>query len=125
MIKDYFVGLTDHFAPLRQGATPVSVPHEYLVSETEVLRSLSSLKISKAVGPDDIPNKILKEPAPELAPIIRDIYNQSLREGYTSSISAQVLHRYPCSQGVPAWCRRERSKTDIPHLHISKGHGGL
>ena len=30
MINDYFVGLTDHFAPLRQGASPVCVPHEYL-----------------------------------------------------------------------------------------------
>ena len=77
MINDYFAGLTDHFAPLRRGATPVSVPHEYLVSETEVLRYLSSLKISKADGPDDIPNKILKESAPELAPIFRDIYNKS------------------------------------------------
>ena len=67
MINDYFVGLTDHVAPVRQGASPVSVPYEYLVSEREVLSSLSSLKISKAVGPDNIRNKILKEFAPELA----------------------------------------------------------
>ena len=68
MINDYFVGLTDHFAPLRQGASPVCVPHEYLVSEREALSSMSSLKISKAVGPDKILNKILKEFAHELAP---------------------------------------------------------
>ena len=86
MINDYFVGLTDHFASLRQGSSPVSVPHEYLVSETEVLRSLSSIKISKTVGPDNIPNKILKDFVPELTPIIRDIYNQSLKEGYIPSL---------------------------------------
>ena len=40
-------------------------------------------------------------------------------------ISAQVLHRYPFYQGVPAWSHRKRYKTDIPHLHSSKDHGGL
>ena len=43
-------------------------------------------KVAKAVGPDNIPNKILKDFAPELAPIIQDIYNQSLKEGYISSL---------------------------------------
>ena len=42
--------------------------------------------MAKAVGPDNIPNKILKDFAPELAPIIQDIYNQSLKEGYTPSL---------------------------------------
>ena len=40
------------------------------------------LPIQKAVGPDGISNKLLKEFAPELAPLIQDIYNQSLREGF-------------------------------------------
>ena len=40
-------------------------------------------------------------------------------------ISAQVLHRYPFYQGVPAWSHRKRYKTDIPHLHSIKDHGGL
>ena len=38
------------------------------------------------MGPDNIPNRPLKEFAPELAPIIRDIYNQSLREGYIPTL---------------------------------------
>ena len=62
------------------------VPHEFLVSEGEVYRSLSSLQVAKAVGPDNIPNKILKDFAPELAPVIQDIYNQSLKEGYIPSL---------------------------------------
>ena len=38
--------------------------------------------MAKAVGPDNIPNKILKD----LDPIIQDIYNQSLKEGYIPSL---------------------------------------
>ena len=85
-INDFFISLTDHFTPLSPGASPLSVPHNLFVSENEVYSSLSSLQVSKAVGPDNIPNKLLKEFAPELAPIIRDIYNQSLREGYIPTL---------------------------------------
>ena len=60
---------------------PLEVPAELLVSETEVLKALSAVKIGKAVGPDSIPNKILKEFAVELAPIVQDIFNASLSEG--------------------------------------------
>ena len=80
-INDFFINLTDHFTPLFPGSPPLSVPHNLLVSENEIYNSLSSLQVSKAVGPDSIPNRLLKEFAPELAPSIRDIYNQSLREG--------------------------------------------
>ena len=85
-INSYFVGLTNHFLPLCQEAPPLSVPDEFLISEHEAYRSLSSLLVSKAAGPDNIPNRILKEFAVELAPIIKDIHNQSLREGYIPSL---------------------------------------
>ena len=48
--------------------------------------SLSSLNVGKAIGPDMIPNRALKEFAPELAPLIMDIYNCSLREGYVPDL---------------------------------------
>ena len=67
-INSYFVGLTDHFPPLCQGVPPLSVPDEILISEYEAYKSLSSLQTSKAVGPDNIPNRILKDFALELAP---------------------------------------------------------
>ena len=60
---------------------PLSVPDELLISEYEAYKSLSSLQTSKAVGPDNIPNRILKDFALELAPLVCDIYNQSLKEG--------------------------------------------
>ena len=85
-INSYFVGLTDHFPPLCQGVPPLSVPDELLISEYEAYKSLSSLQTSKAVGPDNIPNRILKDFALELAPLVCDIYNQSLREGYIPAL---------------------------------------
>ena len=66
--------------------SPLSVPDELLISEYEVYKSLSSLQTSKAVGPDKIPNRILKDFALELAPLVCDIYNQSLREGYIPAL---------------------------------------
>ena len=47
---------------------------------------MSSLQTSKAVGPDNIPNRILKDFALELAPLVSDIYSQSLREGYIPAL---------------------------------------
>ena len=52
-----------------------------LVTQHEVYRALSSINTTKAVGPDNIPNKLLKHFAVELAPVIQDIYNQSLKDG--------------------------------------------
>ena len=58
------------------------------MSVKEVHDSLSSLNVGKAIGPDMIPNRVLKDFAPELAPLIMDIYNCScsLREGYVSDL---------------------------------------
>ena len=53
---------------------------EFLVTEREVFKALASLQTSKAIGPDNIPNRILKEFALELAPVICNIYNQSMKE---------------------------------------------
>ena len=48
----------------------------------EVLADLSKLATNKAIGPEGISNRIVKEFAPEITPVIQDIYNQSVREGY-------------------------------------------
>ena len=56
------------------------VPDESLISEDQAYFSLSSIQISKAAGPDNIPNRLLKDFALELALLVCDIYKQSLRE---------------------------------------------
>jgi hypothetical protein len=79
-VNDFFLGITDNFSPLSPLCPTQHVPNEFLVSEAEVYRSLSSLQVTKSVGPDELPNKVLKEFATELSPVIQDIYNQSLRK---------------------------------------------
>lgn len=53
-----------------------------LVTLSEVQASLSNLNTCKAIGPDMIPNRVRKEFASELAPVIIDLYNRWLVEGY-------------------------------------------
>lgn len=61
---------------------PQEFPPDFLVLDAEVERALSALKTGKALGPDFIPNRILKESAFELAPVVRAIFNSSMAEGY-------------------------------------------
>ena len=52
--------------------------------------------MSKAVGSDNISNRLLKDFDPKLAPVIRDIYNQSLREGYIPSLlKSYIVSPFP------------------------------
>ena len=60
-INDFFIGLTQNFEPIRSPFPPAQVADELLVTEREVYSSLSSIKTTKAVGPDNIPNKLLKD----------------------------------------------------------------
>jgi len=54
--------------------------------------SLSAVKIGKAIGPDCIPNRVLKEFAQELAPVVKDIYQTFLTESYFSqALKASLL----------------------------------
>ena len=51
------------------------------VTEAGVRKLLLKIKPHKAAGPDRIPNRVLKELADELAPIITVLFNQSLETG--------------------------------------------
>ncbi len=71
-INDIFIDLTNDFEPLTPGGpTPGGpapyVPEDLLATQREVYRALSSINTSKAVGPDNISNKLLKDFAFELA----------------------------------------------------------
>ena len=48
---------------------------------TQVLDVLANLDASKATGPDEIPARILKETAYEIAPSLCELFNKSLRLG--------------------------------------------
>ena len=44
-----------------------------------------SVSVSKAAGPDNIPNIVFKLLSLEFAPILADLYNSSLQDGYPPS----------------------------------------
>ena len=48
--------------------------------------ALKQIEVCKSVGPDNIPNTVLKEFAPELAIVTQDIYNQTLIESYVPQL---------------------------------------
>ena len=68
-----------------------------------ICKEVAEITIFKlmAFGPAGISNKLLKEFAPELAPLIQDIYNQSLREGFVPSTYI-LIGRYNHSLSLDA-----------------------
>ena len=52
-----------------------------IIRQEGVLKLLESIKVNKAVGPDGIPNRVLKECASELAPAITKIFQSSINSG--------------------------------------------
>ena len=69
------------------------VPDIYIISVSKVEKQLMNTKTNKAIGPDNIPNWILRDLAPLIAGPICAIYNSSFREGFLPQIwkSADVI----------------------------------
>ena len=65
--------------PIKERAYP-SMP-EIVIKTDGVEKLLRNLSPHKASGPDSLPNTILKNCATELAPVISDIFRQSLDSG--------------------------------------------
>ena len=81
--NNFLVGLTSQFSPLVpcDEVDYLEIPQQLLVNIGQVHTALRQTKTSKSPGSDMIPNRILKDFAFELAPIIADIYNSSLTQG--------------------------------------------
>ena len=107
---------------------PNVIPSDLLVSIEEVSSDLRKLPrrggggggggwdghTHKAVGPDGISNKFLKQFAPELAPLIHDIYNQSLGEGFVPDILKQSI-----ISPVPKVCPPQDIKSDLRPIALT------
>ena len=78
--------VTQHIPVLDEGKLNVyrdNLPpmlSEYIVEVEEVQTGLSKIIFTKAVGPDNVPHKILKELATSLAPPVTSIINNSIRQ---------------------------------------------
>ena len=105
-INDIFVSLTADFDPLPVHDSTIEdfieVPDEFLVSVDDCFNELRSIKLNKSPGPDIFSNRILKEFAYELAPVICNIYNSSMIDGVLLSSLKQCVSSRPF---LSAHCR--------------------
>ena len=62
-----------------------------VISDNGVEKILSKLQIKKACGPDNVSCRILRELAPELAPVLTAIFDQSLSTGEIPDDWSQAL----------------------------------
>ena len=49
-----------------------------VVSESGVLKLLREIKVNKAVGPDELPNRVLQECAEEIRPAVTAVFQKSI-----------------------------------------------
>ena len=90
-----------NFAPLaastRLGLGPV--PAELLVTHQSAYKAFRNIKVRKSPGPETIPNVTWKDFAFELSPVIIDLYNASLEEGFIpDKLKESLVHPVPkCS----------------------------
>ena len=82
--NEFLGSLTAEFTPLpsQPPGQFFSVPDYLLVDNYTVYKSLRQIKSNKSAGPDPIPGRVWKEFAMELSPIVMDIYNASMSQGY-------------------------------------------
>jgi hypothetical protein len=86
--------LNDFYARFdRQNTTPVSVPvgvadslpPPFVVEEDQVRKLLSRQNPRKAAGPDGVSTSSLRKCADQLAPVLTEIFNESLQQGVVPS----------------------------------------
>ena len=86
-INSFLVSITSDIPDLKTTSLTTlrnslpQVPDKFIVSTFEVYQELEKIKVHKATGPDEIPNKILKKLSHILAEPICAIINSSIREG--------------------------------------------
>ncbi len=86
-VNEFFVSVSEDLDPLTEptiNSTPV--PQEFIIPVEYTEKQLMNIKVSKAVGPDQIPNWILHDLAGIIAGPVCAIHNSSIREGYTPEI---------------------------------------
>ena len=90
-INDFLWSVTSDFVPISQqddftnGSSP-SVPDNRIISVADVQTKLNKISIKKVIGPDNIPNCILRDGACSLAGPVCALFNSSMREGYVPPI---------------------------------------
>ena len=81
-INRFFTSISSEINPLLplDSQEPLNVPDKYIIRQDQVERALMSTNQNKAIGPDEIPNWIIRDLGPLIAGPICAIYNSSIRE---------------------------------------------
>ena len=93
-INESFCSVADDMPQLN--FTPISVPNipeEFIITRDAVEAALLSVQNRKAIGPDEIPNWLLKTCASTISLPVCSMFNSSIREGHVPRLwkSAAVL----------------------------------
>ena len=114
--------LNDQFSSVFTREETTNIPHlhnpaykdisKLHISQEGVEKLLQNVKASKASGPDRVPCRFLTELAPELAPILTKIFQQSLKDGVLPSDwkKADVARLQE---------RRQRSSGELPPIFLN------
>ena len=76
--------ITELFLPWKYSSR-LMLMQDITITVSGIAKQLSKLNPGKAVGPDTLSSRILKELYNEIAPILADIFNTSLAEGTVPS----------------------------------------
>ena len=70
--------------------------HDIVVTKEEVIKRLKGLNQSKALGPDELHPRVLKELAMELGPVFALLFQQSIDTGEIPKEWSPLLIFAPC-----------------------------
>jgi len=94
IINCHFANINKLLPPLQSAELPTYLPSrplQAIVSEYDVYQHLRRIAKSKSPGPDDIPPRLLREFAPELATPLCDIFNCSITEGVVPDLWKRAI----------------------------------
>lgn len=87
IINKALASLTEDYQPLLAPETKEHfVPSQYIITEEQTEKSLSSIKVNKRAGPDKIPNFVWRDSALFLAQPVCALWNASLHCSYLPNI---------------------------------------
>ena len=88
-VNIFFQSVTKDIQPLDKNIIPPpseKIPSKYIISVMEVENEMAKISLNKSMGPDNIPNWIIRDLAPIIAPAVTSIFNSSLQDGYVPSL---------------------------------------
>ena len=96
-IADFFSSISQEYAPINRTLLPENLNHVScptnapIIEEYQIYDMIKESKLTKGSVPGDIPQKILKEYAVELATPIRNIFNVAIQQGtYPSNYKKEI-----------------------------------